>query len=344
MKHHLNTLFITSQDTYLAKQGESVLVRVEKQTKLRVPLHNLGGIVCFGRVGLSPALMGLCGERGVAISLLSESGQFRARIDGFTSGNVLLRREQYRRADLPEGSAAIARAIVAAKIANSRAVLLRALRDYPDCTGNEAITAAASRMAQVLGDLQNASLPLEHIRGLEGEAANAYFGVFDHLITCQKEGFTFRGRSRRPPLDAVNALLSFLYAMLGHDARSACEAVGLDPQVGFLHRDRPGRAGLALDLMEELRPYLADRLALSLINRRQVTADGFVKTETGGIHMSDATRKAVLTAYQKRKQEQVVHPFLQEKVTVGLIVHLQARLLARHLRDDLDAYPAFIWK
>ncbi|HWE95176.1 MAG TPA: type I-C CRISPR-associated endonuclease Cas1c [Tepidisphaeraceae bacterium] len=344
MKHHLNTLFITTQKSYLAKEGEALLVRLEKQIKLRVPIHTLGGVVCFGRVGISPALMGLCGERGVAITLLTESGKFLARVCGYTPGNVLLRREQYRRADEDKASAAIAAAMVSAKVANSRSVLLRALRDYPESSGAGAMQAAATRMGLGMADLQKPGLALDSVRGLEGEAANAYFGVFDHLITAQKEGFAFKGRSRRPPMDAANALLSFLYAMLGHDARAACEAAGLDPQVGFLHRDRPGRPGLALDLMEELRPYLADRLALSLINRKQVAAGGFTATESGGVSMDDATRKAVLIAYQKRKQEEVVHPFLGEKVTVGLIVHLQARLLARHLRGDLDAYPPFVWK
>lgn len=387
MKHHLNTLFITTQESYLAKEGEAVLVRVEKQTKLRVPVHTLGGIVCFGRVGLSPSLMGLCGERGVAITLLSESGQFRARVNGYTPGNVLLRREQYRRADSPDASARIATAIVSAKVANGRAVLLRGCRDYPDAPGVPELQGAANRMAGTLVELQRqtgpgdgpAIIPLDTVRGLEGEAANAYFGAFDHLIVAQREpdgegggppgvsvaasadttaadtggtgtrsagaaGFAFRTRSRRPPLDAVNALLSFLYAMLGHDARAACEATGLDPEVGFLHRDRPGRPGCALDLMEELRPFLADRLALSLINRRQVAPGGFTATESGAVRMDDSTRKAVLVAYQKRKQETILHPFIGEKVTVGLLVHLQARLLARHLRGDLDAYPAFVWK
>ncbi|HZL37030.1 MAG TPA: type I-C CRISPR-associated endonuclease Cas1c [Tepidisphaeraceae bacterium] len=355
MKHHLNTLFIQTQGTYLAREGEAVLVKVERQVKLRVPVHNLGGIVCFGRVGLSASLMGLCGERGVAISMLSEGGMFRARINGFTSGNVLLRRQQYRLTDDPAGSAAIARAMVSAKVANGRSVLLRALRDNAELPQKAELDAGARKMGMALEQLQPpatgvAALSLDSVRGLEGEAAATYFGVFDHLIVAQKPdagtpgGFAFRTRSRRPPLDAVNALLSFLYAMLGHDARSACECTGLDPQVGFLHRDRPGRAGLALDLMEEFRPYLADRLALSLINRRQVSPTGFTITESGAVNMDDPTRKAVLSAYQKRKQEQVIHPYLGEKVSVGLLIHLQARLLARHVRGELDAYPAFIWK
>jgi CRISPR-associated protein Cas1 len=345
MTNHLNTLFVTTQGAYLAREGEALLVRVDKETKLRVPIHTLGGVVCFGRVGISPSLMGLCGERDIAISMLTENGRFLARVCGFTPGNVLLRREQYRRADDPVASANIARAIVSAKLANSRSVLLRALRDYPECAGAAALKAATDRLALGLQDLLRDQV-LDSVRGLEGEAGAGYFGVFDHLITAQKEGFIFRGRNRRPPVDNVNALLSFLYAMLAHDARSACEAAGLDSAVGFLHRDRPGRPGLALDLMEEFRAYLADRLTLSLINRRQIDPAGFKCPGGSGtaVEMDDKTRKAVLVAWQNRKKEQVIHPFLGEKVSVGLLVHLQARLLARHLRGDLDAYPPFIWK
>jgi len=344
LKQHLNTLFITIDGTYLSREGEAVLVKLQKQTRLRVPIHTLGGIVCFGRVGLSPSLMGLCGERGVCISMLSVNGRFLARINGYTSGNVLLRREQYRRADCPDATAAISRAIVISKIANARSVLLRHLRDYAETQGKSEIEKAIVYLAQSLDQLRLASMDCDSIRGVEGDAAGCYFGVFNHLIVTQKDAFMFKLRSRRPPLDAVNALLSFLYAMLAHDVRSACEAAGLDPQVGFLHRDRPGRPGLALDLMEEFRPFLADRLTLSLINRRQVAAGGFKIAENGAVSMEDVTRKAVLVAYQKRKQEEIVHPFLNEKVSIGLLVHLQARLMARHLRGDLDAYPPFIWK
>jgi CRISPR-associated protein Cas1 len=317
---------------------------VNKETKFRAPILSLGGIVCFGRVGLSPSLMGLCGEKGVCISLLSTHGRFLARVNGFTSGNVLLRREQYRRADSLEATADISRAIVAAKIANGRSVLLRHLRDYPQTPGKMEIENAVAYLAQSIEQLRGPCSSPDSIRGIEGDSAGCYFGIFDHLIIAQKDGFTFRLRSRRPPLDAVNALLSFLYAMLAHDVRGACEAAGLDPQVGFLHRDRPGRPSLALDLMEELRAFLADRLVLSLINRRQVSASGFTIAENGAVTMDDATRKTVLMAYQKRKQEEILHPFLNEKVTIGLIPHLQARLLARHLRGDLEAYPPFIWK
>jgi len=343
VKRHLNTLFVTTQDAYLAKEGEAVVVRVDHESKLRVPLHNLGGIVCFGRVNCSPPLMGLCAENGVAISFLSEFGRFRARVVGFTPGNVLLRRQQYRLADDMEATAAIARPIVSAKIANARAVLGRARRDYPDSAGADELAAAAQRLATSLEAAQAVN-DVDTLRGIEGEAANTYFGVFNHLLTGPSDGFVFDGRSRRPPLDNVNALLSFLYAMLSHDARAACEAAGLDAAVGYLHRDRPGRAGLALDLIETLRPFLVDRLVLSLINRRQVQPAGFQTLENGAVQMTDDTRKGVLAAYQKRKQETITHPFLGEKTTVGLLVHLEARLLARHLRGELDTYPAFLWK
>ena len=342
MKRHLNTLFVTTQKSYLRKEGEAVVVRVEKEEKLRVPLHNLGGIVCFGRVSLSPALMGKCGQEGVAITLLDENGRFRARVTGFTPGNVLLRREQYRRADGAEEATEIARNLVAAKIANARSVVARMLRDHPESGGYADLDAAARRLAQQVEDAR-AAPDVERARGVEGEAANTYFGVFNELITSREDTFRFEKRNRRPPLDPVNALLSFVYAMLGHDARAACEAAGLDPEVGFLHADRPGRPGLALDLMEPLRPFLADRLVLSLINRGQVAPKGFTTAESGAVRMDDDTRKTVLTAFQKRKQETITHPFLNEKTTVGLIVHLQARLLARYLRGELDTHPAFVW-
>lgn len=343
MKQHLNTLFITTQDAYLAKEGQAVAVRVDGEVRLRVPVHNLGGIVCFGRVGASPALMGLCGELGVSISFLTEHGRFLARVSGFTPGNVLLRREQYRRADDPAACAAIIRSVLAGKIANARAVLLRAARDHPGRPGAPALEAAAGLLLQSLDAVTRETDP-DRLRGLEGEAANIYFSVFGDLIISDDPEFAFTTRSRRPPLDNVNALLSFLYAMLAHDARAACEAAGLDAAVGFLHRDRPGRPGLALDLMEEFRAFLADRLALSLINRGQVSPKGFTQTESGAVRMSDATRREVIAAYQRRKQEVITHPFLEEKTTVGLLIHLQARLLARYLRGDLDAYPPFIWK
>jgi len=343
MKRHQNTLYVTTQGAYLAKEGEAVVVRVEKETRLHVPIHLLGSIVCFGQVSASPFLLGFCGERGVGVSFLTANGRFLARVQGPTSGNVLLRREQYRRADDDIASATLARSVVAAKIANSRTVLLRALRDRPQSAGSEALRNAAATLAQHLSSLPE-GLPLDAVRGIEGAAARAYFVAFDHLVTQQKEHFFFRERSRRPPLDNLNALLSFLYTLLCHDVEAALETVGLDPAVGFLHRDRPGRPSLALDLMEELRAYLADRLALSLINLQQIRPADFTQQESGGVVMESDARKTVLTAYQKRKQEEISHPFLGEKTTVGLLPHLQAALLSRHLRGDLDGYPPFFWK
>jgi len=343
MKHHLNTLFVTTQGAYLSCEGEAILVRVEQETRLRLPIHMLGGVVCFGRISCSPAMMGLCCERGVTISYMTEHGKFLARVEGPVSGNVLLRRAQYRYAEDCEKSANLARTIVTAKIANCRTALLRSVRDHSDAAGRDKIRLAAEQLAQALDRLR-AALPLDTVRGIEGDSAREYFQVFDHLIVAQKEDFFFRSRTRRPPLDNVNSLLSFVYTLLTHDARSALETVGLDPAVGCLHRDRPGRPGLALDLVEEFRPVLADRLVLSLINKRQVQANGFRKSETGAILMDDETRKTVLTAYQERKQETITHPFLGEETTMGMLVYLQARLLSRFLRGDMDAYPPFIWR
>jgi CRISPR-associated protein Cas1 len=343
MKRHLNTLFVTTPGTYLAKEGQAVRVKVEKQTRLRVPLINLESIVCFGRISCSPALMGACAENGISISFLTDRGQFQAAVVGFSPGNVLLRRQQYRDADSSERSCEIARNIVAAKIANCRTVLLRAARDTPRENAADQIKQTATAMLDPLDSARKAT-DLDKLRGNEGDAAAKYFGVFDSMINDPDSGFKFAGRSRRPPLDEINALLSFLYTMLTHDARSACETTGLDAAVGFLHRDRPGRPGLALDLIEEFRPVLVDRLVLSLINRRQVTMSDFTLTESGAIHLTDAARKVVLEAWQRRKQETITHPFLGEETTIGLLLHLQARLLARHIRGDLDAYPPFIWK
>ena len=343
MKHLLNTLYITTQGTYLAREGETILIRVGEETRFRIPIHTLGGVVCFGQVSCSPFLMGLCAEHNVPISFLTEQGRFLARVQGAFAGNVLLRREQYRWADSEEKSARIAQSIVIGKIANYRIVLLWALRDNPDRSESPCLELAVGRMARIMKDLRE-PLSLNIIRGKEGEATRIYFGVFDHLVLAQKESFTFVERNRRPPLDNINALLSFLYALLVHDVTAALEGVGLDSAVGYLHRDRPGRPGLALDLMEELRPLLADRLALSLINRQQVKVSGFRTTETGAVFMNDVTRKEILVAYQKRKQEEIQHPFLGEQITWGLIPHVQALLLSRHLRGELDAYPPFFWK
>jgi len=341
VKKHLNSLFVTTQGAWLAKDGEAVVVSVEREIRLRVPIHLLETIVCFGNVSMSPFLMAHCAEAGVGVSFLTEHGRFLARVEGPVSGNVRLRRTQYRWADDPDRSAELARAFVLGKVANSRLVLQRAARDHPE--GGEALTPAVAALASSLRRLERAA-SVETIRGMEGEAARTYFGVFRHLITGDQSEFPFDGRTRRPPRDEVNALLSFIYVLLLHDIRSALESVGMDPQVGFLHRDRPGRPSLGLDLIEELRPILADRLALTLLNRRQVRARGFERQETGGVFMNEETRRAVLLAYQERKKEEIRHPFLDEKCTVGAVPRIQALLLSRRLRGDLDAYPPLFWR
>ncbi len=343
IKPLLNTLYVTIQGAWLAQDGETVAVRVEQETKLRVPVHTLTGIVCFGQVSCSPFLMGLCAEHGVGICFLTEHGRFLARVQGPVSGNVLLRRQQYRVTDDEAGTAAIAKAVVMAKVSNCRTVLLRAARERSEGDSAEALEKATLRLRRILDEVSQQD-SVDQIRGHEGDAARVYFDVFDHLILVSKDQFFFHGRSRRPPLDNMNALLSFLYTLLTHDTASALETVGLDPAVGYLHRERPGRPSLALDIVEELRPVLADRLALTLVNRQQISETGFRRSETGAVLMDEATRKAVLVAWQKRKQEEIVHPFLGEKVPLGLVPYVQATLLARYLRGDLDGYPCFFWK
>ncbi|AZB54621.1 type I-C CRISPR-associated endonuclease Cas1 [Cereibacter sphaeroides] len=343
MKRLLNTVYVTTEGAALRKDGETLVAEVEGVEKTRVPLHMLASVVAFGPVLLTPALIATCAERGVTVALLSRNGRFQARIEGPVSGNVLLRREQYRRADVPED---IVRSFVLGKVSNQRAVLLRALRDYGeemDVTARAGLEAACDRMAQVLRRVQLSDRTVDEMRGSEGEAATLYFASFDLLIRSPDADMRWTGRSRRPPLDAMNALLSFLYTLLTHDCRSACEAVGLDPAVGFLHRDRPGRPSLALDLMEELRAPLADRLALSLVNRRQLRSRDFCRMDGGAVLLTDEARRGVLTAWQDRKREERQHGFLQEKAPFGLVPYLQAQLLARHLRGDIDAYPPWFW-
>lgn len=343
MKKLLNTVYVTTEGAALKKDGENLVAEVEGTERARVPLHMLASVVAFGPILISPALIGICAERGITLALMDRGGRFQARIEGPVSGNVLLRRAQYRIADAAED---IVRSIVMGKIANQRAVIRRALRDYgSDMAGpaREALEKASDRMAFILRRVQGADSGAEALRGSEGEAANLYFAVFDHLIRSPDPELRWTGRSRRPPLDAMNALLSFLYTLLTHDCRAACEAVGLDPAVGFLHRDRPGRPSLALDLMEEMRAPLADRLALSLVNRRQLRAGDFRRMESGAVLLGDEARKAVLAAWQERKKEERLHPFLAEKAPFGLVPFLQAQMLARHLRGDIDAYPPWFW-
>jgi CRISPR-associated protein Cas1 len=287
--------------------------------------------------------MGFCAEKDVTISFLSEYGKFLAMVKGPVSGNVLLRRKQFRMADKPDVSAQVAGFVLTGKISNCRTVLERSLRDHSEKMDGDSVKKVSRRLAMYIQkELQKDNL--DTLRGIEGDAAHQYFSVFDELIFQQQEAFAFSGRNRRPPTDRINCLLSFVYTLLVHDVRSALESVGLDPAVGFLHRDRPGRPGLALDMMEEFRPFLADRLVLSMINRGQVKPEGFTIKESGAVHMDDDTRKTVLTTYQKRKQESLVHPFLNEKIQIGTLFFIQALLLARFIRGDLDGYPPFIWK
>lgn len=343
MRKLLNILYVTNPDAYLAKDGENLVVRVQDEEMLRTPVHYLEGIVTFGYIGASPALLGMCMEKGITVSFLTEHGKHLATVQGSPRGNVLLRRKQYRSADSEMASAALASMFIIGKIANCRTVLRRFISDHSDKTEMDEIEEAIKIMSRNLLRLRK-QVDLDESRGIEGETARKYFSVLNQLIVSQKEDFFMQGRSRRPPRDSLNALLSFLYSLLLHETKSALETVGLDPYVGFLHRDRPGRVGLALDLMEEFRPYMADRLALSLINRRQVTCSDFIKKESGGVIMKDAARKTVIEAWQKRKREELIHPFLEEKVPVGLLPYTQALLLARHLRGDLDRYPPFFWK
>lgn len=343
MKKHLNTLFVTTQGSYLSKEGETVVVSVDKEKKLQIPIHTIEGVVCFGQVSMSPFLMGHCAENNVTVSFLTEYGRFLAGVYGETKGNVLLRREQYRKADNMEFCESITKNILMGKFANSRTVINRALRDHSDKVDSEALTQASKRLSFSLDELQR-DFSLDELRGIEGDCAHTYFGIFDHLIVAQKDNFKFSGRSRRPPLDKINCLLSFLYTLLVHDIRSALETVGFDSYVGFLHRDRPGRPSLALDIMEEFRPFIADRLCLSLINREQVRDKGFMNSGSGAVLMGEDTRKTVLIAYQKRKQEEITHPYLKETVSVGVLFYIQALLLARYMRGDMDGYPVFIWK
>lgn len=343
MRKLLNTLYVTSPDSYLSRDGENVVVIVENNEKFRIPVHNIEGIVTFGYTGASPALLGLCTERNVSVSFLTEHGKFWGRLNGPVKGNVLLRRTQYRMADDGNYILEISRLIIAGKIANCRNVLQRAIRDH----GNDVITPILDRASELLILRQKQALKAENIiklRGIEGEAASSYFDVFNNMITAQKEYFTMNGRTRRPPMDNVNALLSFVYTLLAHEVQSALETNGLDPYVGFLHTDRPGRASLALDLMEELRPYMGDRLVLTLINRKQINGKGFLTIEGSGVIMDDETKKEVINAWQKRKQEEIIHPFLKEKIQIGLLPYVQALLFARYIRGDLDNYPVFIMK
>ncbi|MCL2285559.1 MAG: type I-C CRISPR-associated endonuclease Cas1c [Firmicutes bacterium] len=343
MKKLLNTFYVTMPDVYLSLDGENIVVKQDNIELRRVPLHNLESIVTFGRQGASPALMRKCAQIGISLAFMTENGRFQASIFGEERGNVLLRRTQYRYADDETKCVEIARNILVGKLHNSRWVLERTVRDHAMRVDVEKIKCVARSIADTAVLVRNAQTAGE-LFGLEGEAASQYFSVFDQMILTNKEDFFFRGRSRRPPLDNVNTLLSFVYTLLANDIAAALSGVGLDPFVGFLHRDRPGRRSLALDLMEELRAPLADRFVLKLINMRQLAPSDFIRKESGGVILLDDARKTLLAAWQNRKQETLEHPFLKEKIQWGIVPHAQALLLARFLRGDLDEYPPFLWK
>ena len=337
MKKLLNVLYVTTPESYLSKDGQNVVVSVEKEEKFRIPVINIEGIVTFGYLGASPGLMKLCADNGVSLTFLSPNGRFIGRMQGPTRGNVLLRKEQYRIADDEGRSLRFARLFIAGKIQNYRTTLQRFIRDNGE---NDGVEAAVNSMEHSKKWALKATSASQLI-GIEGDAANAYFGVFPELILHQKEDFAFHGRNRHPPKDKVNAMLSFVYTLLANETAAALETVGLDPYVGFLHSLRPGRTSLALDLMEEMRVYLGDRLVLSLINRKQMTAKDFVVQGAEGIVISDEGRKTLLSAWQKRKKETIVHPYLEEKMELGLLPYAQAMLLAKAIRNDIDDYPVF---
>ena len=343
MRKLLNTLYVSTQGSYLRKEGETVVVEQETKKVLQLPIHTLGGIVCFGNVLCSPFLLGFCAEKDISVSFMTEYGRFLAAVKGSVSGNVLLRRQQYRKADDPPITKGVASNIIMAKVANSRTVINRAIRDHRDKTDTDKLKSVSRQLEKFIKQLERVNT-VDEVRGLEGISAAVYFSIFNDLIVDQKSSFHFLERSRRPPLDEVNAMLSFTYTILAHDIRSALETVGLDPAVGFLHRDRPGRPGLALDLMEEFRSVIADRLVLSLINRKQVKPSGFKRAENGAVVMDSDTRKILLVEYQNRKQTEVYHPYIDEKVKIGLLFFIQANLLARYLRGDIDGYPPFFWR
>ncbi len=342
MKQLLNTLYVSTEGAWLRLEGETLVVMVEKEKRLQVPLHHLGGIVCIGRVNLSSALMARCMEDGRNIVWLNENGRFQARVEGAASGNILLRQAQFRAADDPEVILKLARAFIAGKLRNSRQVLLRSARDNKTEAESTALKKAADALSVNLRNLQHAD-NLGAVRGLEGDAARVYFEQVNHMIApAAREDFHFRQRNRRPPRDPVNALFSFLYALLLADCRSALEAVGLDSQLGFLHAVRPGRHALALDLLEEYRAVFGDRLAFTLINRGQICKKDFDFNPGSSVLLNDKGRKKLLVAYQDRKKEELTHPVLEQKVEIGLIPVLQARFLARHLRDDIDDYVPYL--
>lgn len=343
MKKLLNTLYIMNEKSYLTLDGENIVIKKEGKEVGRVPLHNLESIVCMSYVGASPALMGKCAKNNIGLSFVKPTGQFMARISGPSYGNILLRKQQYRLSDDQACARNYARNFIYGKLYNSRSVVKRAVRDYAMRLDCNKLNKVCEHITEQIENVKNAS-SIDEIRGYEGETAKEYFSVFNDLILQQKQEFIFEGRTRRPPLDAVNAMLSFCYALLENMCCSALELVGLDPYAGFMHTDRPGRHSLALDLMEELRAPLADRFVLTLINKKVINGKGFVSKEDGAVIMEGETRNKFLSAWQSKKQETIVHPYLNEKVEWGMLPYIQALLLARAIRGDIDAYPPFFWR
>lgn len=343
MKKLLNTLYVTSYDKYLSLEGETIVITVEKEEVNRIPLHNLQSIVTFGYAGISPALMGKCAENNISVSFLSRSGRYLASITGRENGNVVLRKTQYRISDDDEKCTKIARNFIIGKLYNSRWVIERTLRDHTDCVDREKLKKVSDELKNTITKLYNCNSTQE-LRGFEGEAATRYFSVFDDLVLRNKETFFFKGRNKRPPLDNVNALLSFSYTLLASMCSSALYSVGLDPYVGFMHKDRPGRISLALDLMEELRSVYADRFILTMINKNMLGENDFLQKENQAVIFTEDGKKKFLNSWQLKKKETLTHPYLQEKVEWGMVPYVQAMLLARYLRGDIDEYPPFLWK
>lgn len=336
MKKLLNTLYVTRPESYVHKERETIVIKNGEDKLGQFPALAVGNILCFGQISVSPFLMGYCGEHSIGLAFFTEYGRFLARVQGRQTGNVLLRRTQYRWADDPVKSVSIAKVMVAAKIANTRSVLLREVRNHGE---NTLLRQAASRLVPSLRRARNVQ-SVEEAIGVEGDAAHAYFSVFNEFL--RGSGFSFGGRVRRPPTDPVNALLSFVYSLITQECASALQGVGLDPHVGFLHQDRPGRVSLALDLLEEFRAPWADRLVFTVINRRQIQPQDFITEASGAVRLTDEARKTLLVAYQERKQAEIMHPFLEEQVPIGLLPHCQAMLLARHIRGDTEHYPPYL--
>lgn len=343
MKKLLNTLYVTTEDTYLSLQGETVDVLFSDDTHTQIPLHTLSGIVCFSYKGASPALLGKCAECGILVSFFTPRGRYLCDTGNCTNGNVYLRRTQYRWADDSEKKLSIAKNMIVGKLHNEKYLILHYMRDHPMQVDTEKIHLVADRISGYINDIKMAE-NIDTVRGIEGNAAAEYFGVFDELILQNKDVFNFDGRNRRPPTDPVNCMLSFAYTILTNECSSALRSVGIDPFVGFMHTDRPARCSLSLDIMEELRSVFADRFVLSIINNRIVNRNSFDFLENGAVVFTEGAKKRFLSEWQQKKKDEIIHPFLKEKVCWGLVPYIQAMLLSRYMRGDLDGYPPFMWK